>query len=686
MDIKQRYIQALNVEDAYCFAKKMEAFKTNPKLGYRTAGSEAELKTGQFIFEQMKEIGFRDVVKDEITVDSWTFEKADLYYTDEEKRKYHFVLGAYQTDFMTDGAEAFELVHAGRGTAGDYENLDVEGKVVLVDINQRDEWWINFPVYQAKLRGAKALIAVQDGGYAEIDASALNAQDIAGPSDAPAFSISRKDASVLEKALREKKSLNILMDVKSTVERNKTTYNIVGKIPGKNKERMILLSAHYDSYFDGFQDDNTAVALILNIGKTLLKCGYEPENTIVICAMAAEEWGAVDSKYDWSAGAYEQFFNTRPEWGGKIIADLNFELPALAHGPSAAVRSTYEYADFLKTFIKGLPKLTKAYDGQINVLTPIETWSDDFSAAISGIPSFVNDFSGGGFMETHYHSQFDNDEFYDENVYRFHHEFYGLLLMAIDRLAIAPLDFSLVFKKAAETVDTNLCGLTGADGEGLLEALKKAENTAADVNALVKRINGLPQNEDIRRAESEGQVLTLKEKERLQKEAEAKLLFAFKKAQNKFVRLTWTDDVIFPQEAAQNNIKYLAAAGDDVKNGKVKEALDEIYKIDNNQYAFAFDESVYMHFTDYVLNQPKERLRWGFGRIVHHENLYRLVKSLQKKLKENDTDFEQELLFIRSALQRQKMFYKDDIAYMKQAAWDIEAVLSEVRESLNLLV
>ena len=70
------------------------------------------------------------------------------------------------------------------------------------DINQRDEWWINFPVYQAHLKGAAAVIAVQDNGYGEIDGEALNAQDIAGPKDAPAFSISQKDAAVLKAALQ----------------------------------------------------------------------------------------------------------------------------------------------------------------------------------------------------------------------------------------------------------------------------------------------------------------------------------------------------------------------------------------------------------------------------------------------------------------------------------------------------
>ena len=70
--------------------------------------------------------------------------------------------------------------------------------------------------------------------------------------------------------------------------------------------------------------------MMLGIAKGLLESGYKPQNTIMFCALAAEEWGVVDSKYDWSSGAYEQVFTAHPEWRKKVIADLNFELPALA--------------------------------------------------------------------------------------------------------------------------------------------------------------------------------------------------------------------------------------------------------------------------------------------------------------------------------------------------------------------
>lgn len=348
-EIIQRCISHLDTDYSCRLAKQMEREKTNPVLGFRTAGSHAEKATGDFLYEEMRSIGLTEVQKEEFWLDSWTFERAVLRFKDSSGKEYTCQLGAYQTNFETDGFQEYELVYVGRGTAADYKNLDVRGKLVLADINQRDEWWINYPVYQAYLKGAVGLIAVQMQGYGEVDQEALNAQDIAGPEYAPAFSISRRDAALLKDRFCEnEKSVMVELDACSRVERNRPAYNITGKIPGTETDQMILLSAHYDSYFDGFQDDNCAVSMTIGIAKALLESGYRPRHTIVICALAAEEWGVCDSKYDWSTGAWNQVFRIHPEWQGKVLADLNFELPAHAHSSRDAIRCTYEYADFLK--------------------------------------------------------------------------------------------------------------------------------------------------------------------------------------------------------------------------------------------------------------------------------------------------------------------------------------------------
>ena len=66
------------------------------------------------------------------------------------------------------------------------------------------------------------------------------------------------------------------LEADSRVRPECKTYNITGKIPGKRKDRMIVLSAHYDSYFDGFQDDNTAVAMMFGIAKALIDAKIQP--------------------------------------------------------------------------------------------------------------------------------------------------------------------------------------------------------------------------------------------------------------------------------------------------------------------------------------------------------------------------------------------------------------------------
>ena len=667
---------------SYSLAKRMEQYRTNPVLGYRTAGSRAEFETGEMLVREMESLGLSDVHKDRICVDSWEFEKAVMVFTDSRGREHRFQLGAYQTDFHTGGFREFSLVYLGKGTAADYRQVDVTGKLVLIDINQRDEWWINFPVYQAWLKGAAALIAVQEQGYGEVNDEALNAQDIAGPDYAPAFSMSRADALVLKASMGEDKQVQVRLDASSTVLKDQETYNIIGTIPG-TEEGMILLSAHYDSYFSGFQDDNAAVAMMLGIARAVLRSGYKPRKTLVFCAMAAEEWGVVNSKYDWSAGAYEQVFTARPDWAGKVIADLNFELPAHAHGRKDAVRCVYEYADFLEEFITGLPAgffADQPYPEGVEVLSPIQTWSDDFSMAVGGIPSMVNDFSAGEFMETHYHSQYDNENFYQEPVYRFHHEMYAGLVLAFDRTAAVPMNFAKLFEGTAASIDGSVCRGADADLPGLHLVLKQGIQAGEALYSKIREINRA-YGRLLDRGEEEKAFLLAAGCRSLNRE----LLRIFKKEQDYFVRLSWHDDVLFPQQAVQENVRAMDRAIACLENHDLTGALEAVYTIDNNRYAFLFEEEVYTYFTEYVLNQPAGRLKWGAGRIVHHQNLFGLVESLKAKTVEENPDTQEEYEVLVKARENQLCCYEDDIRYMMASAGKLlEAIRKAGQWALNI--
>lgn len=684
-------LDSADVNYSYRLAKELETIRSNPVLGYRSAGSEAEHEAGELIFNRMVEAGFANVHKDRVDVDSWEFKRA-VIKAGACGAERELQLGAYQTNFVTEGYESVQIVDAGKGTLEDYEELErlgisVEGKLVMAEINQREEWWINFPVYQAKLKGARGFIAVQAGGYGEVAENALNAQDIAGPSDAPAFSISRADAQFLRDCMQDgsKRECTVLFDAYTKVMPGAETYNIVGEIPGENPDRMILLSGHYDSYFSGFQDDNTAVSMLIEIGRMLIKSDYKPRNTIVLCAMAAEEWGVINSKYDWSTGAYEEVFTVHPEWKGKVIADLNFELPAFAHGNKDYVRSTYEYRNFFRKILMEYPgDLHEAYPDGVGTKAPIQTWSDDFSVAISGIPSTVNEFAGGKFMESHYHSQYDSDEFYDEKVYLFHHKLYAYILLRLDNLNVAPVDFTIVCDELLHRFDREICDDREAADE-FIQAVTDLKAEAQRVNAVIEGRN-YPQDmsaggDDTYGSENEGRMTRNEDDARI----EAELLKAFAYAQDTLVTLNWQDDVLFPYETAMNDGVFLGKAVDALSAEKdaerplvrIKNALNWIYRIDNNQYAFKFERAVYEYFTGYVLNQPRERLKWGYGRIIHHENLYDVVRSLIDRLNADDetADISRELEVLTEARARQQRYLTLDVKNTTQYVKEITEII-----------
>ena len=670
-DAQQAYLEHVDTGYSYDLALRLEDIRSNETLGYRTAGSQAELDTGDMLKAEMEAIGLQNVTKDAFTLDTWTFEKAELTFTDSTGNPYTAQLGGYQAEFVTDGAESFTIIDGGQGTEADLCELDVAGKLVLIDINQRENWWINYPAYEAHLRGAAAVIAVQDGGYAEISDDALNAQDICGPADAPAFSMSRTDANALKQAMGETGEITVTLDAVSRVGFDGTSYNIVGMIPGRDPDAMILMSAHYDSYFAGFQDDNAAIALMFGIARGIIDSGYQPEKTLVFCAMAAEEWGVSDTRYDWSTGAYNQIFRVHPEWVGKVIADINFELPAMNEGDTDQIRTSYELKTFVEDFKQTVPAVEGVFPQGIEIIVPTQTWSDDFSLSIAGVPSSVTALRGG-FAQTHYHSQFDNRDTYSEEAFLFHHNLYGMLMLAYDRCAVSPLDFSTRLQALREAMDDTI--LTADQMTALNDALIDAEVAAADAWTAVSKVN-----ESYRQALDSGDTEQADALLQQSREMNDAILAAFKFAEDAFVRLTWEDVSIFPHEHSQNNLIALNAAVEALEAGDSAAAVDEyLYAVDNNWYAYDWSRETFDYFTNYVLNQSADRLMWGAGRVQGHEDLFDVIRSLLTKYGDTAADYTEELARLEKAIETQTAMLAQQVDHEVTSLTELTAQLTAI--------
>lgn len=673
-NIQQQFIDTVDANYGYELAMKLGDFKTNADLGYRTAGSAAEHEAGNFLFEEMSAIGLNNVTKDAFTLDSWTFEKANLIFTDVNGEEFESTLGAYQVNFDTEGPQTFDLIYLNKGTEADYHEKDVTDKIVLIDINQREEWWINYPAYEAKINGAAAVIAVQEASFSEISPDALNANDLIGPADTPAFSMSQTDANVLKEALAANQNqLTVTFDAKSVVEEGTgTAYNIVGQIDGKQEDEYIVLSAHYDAYFSGFQDNSTAVGIMMGIAKALVEMDYQPEKTLIFMAVAAEEWGAVNTRYDWSTGAYNQLFTIHPDWQDKVLYNINFEMPGVEHFDTHYMMAVRELVPYLTDFVAKLPDFdVDAYKDGIEVTAPVNTWADDFSFAIAGIPSVRNSFDDADFGITTYHTQFDDTDTHNDAAYLHNHYLYGLLTLAYDQTAALPLDFTQTTDSIEASIDTNIWDQANVDPTALL-----SENTKVKESATALTLQATELNVAYADALLKGNT---EEESRLYDEARTlntRLKQAFRLTQDAFTRLTWEDDVAFGHEIVSANLTNLYAALEALEAGDLSLAYNNyLSAVDNNWYAYAFSQENFDYFNQYVLEQPAERLFWGAGRIVGHVDLFDVIRSLETKLEDSSADVSSEIAAIQAAITSQENLLTDLVEQETEALTSLNEIL-----------
>ena len=659
----EAFIDKVSSEYAYNIAYELSTNEKffNSKLGGRNAGSDAEHRTADFLVEKMNEIGLSDVKKTAVKCDKWQFNGASFVVDEKEYQVYTYATAETNEDGITA-----ELVYLNKGTMQDYEGKDVNGKIVLIDIDQRNDWWITYPMLEAKLHGAVAIIAANVGGFAQIAGDALNSQDICGPTAIPTLSIGRDDSKELQEKISKGKVVATLKMDNDVEIGNGTTYNVTGVIKGKSSGHQILVGGHYDVHFTGFQDDNCAVGLVLAMAKAFKDSNYEPENDIVFCLHGAEEWGATYTMYDWTVGAWEMINHANPDWVGKTLAFINFELPAYEFDKYTLTYSApemYSMIDYFANKCELSPNPEGCFqDGILTEGYQTYTYSDDFSYYAAGVPSMINGFLLQKDMENVfpfyidiYHSQYDTPETYNEKVMRFNLSYYGAFAMFIDQNPALCLDFTSQFNRINESMDRELMKSVAVDLDAYDSALGNLKSKATEMNEKIKNINynyfALGNDENSKNTlRSEGSKLTDINLE------------AFKYAQKKLLGLMYEKPIV-PHEAPQKNIRLCESIIECLKKGDVATAVDEYAWTLNNVlawYTMYFSEEVIKIQDDMFWGESNaDNLYWGSNIGFTKAEVDDVVRSLMRRYDEVNGDFSQEIIALEKVIDSQKVILKN---------------------------
>ncbi|KAJ0031471.1 hypothetical protein Pint_13292 [Pistacia integerrima] len=189
-----------------------------------------------------------------------------------------------------------------------------------------------------------------------------------------------------------------------------TIQNVIGVITGTEEpDRFVILGNHRDAWTFGAVDPNSGTAALLEVAERLeklLKKGWKPRRTIVLCNWDAEEYGLT--------GSTEWVEDNREMLASRVVAYLNVD--SAVYGPGFYASATPQLDELLKEATQQVQDPDNSsqtvYDSWVGsshspVIGRLGGGGSDYSAFVQhiGVPSADLAF-GEGYPV--YHSMYDD--------------------------------------------------------------------------------------------------------------------------------------------------------------------------------------------------------------------------------------------------------------------------------------
>jgi hypothetical protein len=658
----QDFETALDIAFSKDLTERLAFLGDDPATGFRTAGSPAETEAADLVEAAMRRAGLQNVTRERASADSWVFKGASLGFENKKGERERITLGGYPVNLVAS-EQALTLVDAGKGRASDYEGLDVRGKLVLLHTDDADDENAGFQAVQAKVLGAKAVILCAGADAAEDDR--LRSHGFGAPSDAPAFAIGAADYGLLKTMLKraENGELPVTLSADSVVAGGAGTENIRGEIPGKSAEAIYMI-AHYDGFYHAAFEGATGVSAMIGIAKALCDSGFLPNKTIRFVACGAGDWGAVNTVFEWGAGAWSQLAQLHPEWAEQAFAVMNLDaLYPLKNKLQLGMTATDEIYGFAERSMSQLIETALYGFTRHSSENPSDFLTEEILWSLFGVPAVAaRPGEGDGFRDAYRHSSLDTMEAlgFDDEAYRFGQLLFGKLVLDLDETPLRPLDFETGLRAVRASLDGR--SITNAR---LTEALKTAEAAAATLAADIEAANLKYLGADAEtRAAAETAVGDLN-----------RHLYALNRLlRDAFVRFDRRGTLVLPHAEAFANTEALSTALTALRDRDSAAAVEALRGAGFGRYA-DYDERV----CDYFASLDHAGT-WGAGRDTGPVcRADRTIRSLAQKAAEQDADTRAEAEEIELLLTREQLHLR---AILEEEAARLDEILPRIDRAI----
>lgn len=290
------------------------------QMGEKQAGTAAGAAAAEYIRGRFAEIGLSDVHFENFQFPRWKLLHKSMTITiDGVPSSPAFDVFEASGGGIADGP----IVDVSTATDADLIAVDLTGKIAMV---KRDaSFHRSSQLRNVTAKGAAALLylSVAPENLRQVGSVRL---DWEAAATIPAITIGADDATTFKNALSAGKTVRAQIDV-AVASTPGTGIDVVGTIKGERPE-IILLGAHYDTWFAGSSDNGSGVAELLAIAERRMK-QKQPHYTLVFVAYDGEEIGLY--------GGYDFYRKHRIVANAPILVALNFECPSAVDPDIAAV-------------------------------------------------------------------------------------------------------------------------------------------------------------------------------------------------------------------------------------------------------------------------------------------------------------------------------------------------------------
>jgi len=660
---------AYGIDEVYAY--EYGEFEMELGEAWRGAGSAPAHEYAQYLQDEMTRIGLKNVEQEGFPVHAYNYGGASVQIVGPEPGVVWLAAGHGGLPGTPPDGLTAEIVYVGLGTRFDYPAEGVDGKLVLIEVSEEEMYWLQYPLYEAELHGAIGAVVTWIE-YQEVEDSVVT-HDSEARTTIPAVDISHKNAEYLKNLIMTSDDpVRVKIWCDATIDFDGIGYNVYGYIPGTvHPDEYIVIGDHYDKWWYGASDDGSGVARLLGIAKAMVDSGYEPDRTIVFVAQDAEEWGWVDTEFDWALGAWWSIFYQHKDWAGKTRGYFNLEGGGDSGATSVYAWGTPETQLFRKSMLRLFDQWFmnnepwSAYYHRSVEWTEkfFTTWADGFSYGAAGIP--VMDVGSRRSFEpsgSSYHTQMDTMEWISAESLAMSIISNGIAAIELDRAVIAPYSFQKRVDDIQKNLNYDQLRLSGIDTKALDAALKELYMVGDDLWNMIRSTQYSANVDEVNQL----------------------LLAAQKTLQSSLQTVGGYIEPMYPQEHYEDDAWFLREGIYSLEDGNIDRALmwlSWVYGMYTGRWV-SYENYKYLQVDRWNIDDFKQF--WGRNRTAQIIDIWHDYDSLLQRKAAGDWDFDAE---ITSLWKKYDMVISDlqsAVDKMTKTVMDTTVTLNEAKALLEM--